>query len=363
MASMKKFKIIIVLACLSKFSHALEEKILSHDYLDNASVVGSMVDDFKNNDELLSTRILVNEDSTDQCFDFEKSPENFSEQISYYVSQMLEDTQAFVGGVGSYYGTSSNNDAYYPVSLMSHPLCEVNTQTLAKTISNTKIPDNLTIERINRFSKTTNDLRIEAKNGDIVAKKKILEKWSRFYSCLSYVESLSSADSEKSNQVAKKYASENYRKPAGVKFYEDPYQNESSKLNIGLFQFTPNLANNISPCVKAWNQIHQNKTHCQINSKLTNKEVINVVGSSLQSFNTFCGVHKMIQTFSIQVNTNKTSATHPNNFFNGKLKSADLRCVSPHFQSGKAYVHFGPFMNSTGKNLGELFTCIENSDR
>lgn len=360
---MKKFDLIFLFLFFSKFSMGMGPALLSSDYLDSASVVGSAVDDFKNNDELITTRNFINEDSTDQCFDIEKTPENFSEQISYYVYQMLDDTKAFVGGVGSYYGTSSNNDAYYPVSLMSHPLCEVNTQTLTKTISNTKIPDSLTIERINRFSKTTNDLRIEANNGDIVAKKKILEKWSRFYSCLSYVESLSSADSEKSNQVAKKYASENYRKPAGVKFYEDPYQSESSKLNIGLFQFTPNLSNNISPCVKAWNQIHQNKTHCQINSKLTNKEVISIVGSSLQSFNTFCGVHKMIQTFSIQVNTNKTSATHPSNLFNGKLKSANQRCVSPHFQSGKAYVHFGPFMNSTGKNLGELFTCIENSDR
>jgi hypothetical protein len=67
----------------------------------------------------------------------------------------------------------------------------------------------------------------------------------------------------------------------------------------------------------------------------------------------------MIQTFSVQVNTKNAANTHPSNLFNGKLKPFEERCVSPHFKSGKAYVHFGPFMNSTGSNLKELFQCID----
>ncbi len=390
MASMKKIIVFTLMLMISKHSLAMGAKRpssgtnqgsdsnntpiptptinmgpkLSHtDYLDSASLVGAMVDDSQNNNELINSRNSVNEDRIDQCFDQEKTPENFSEQINYYVYKMLDDTKAYVGGIGSLYGTNSNNEKYFPVNLMRHPLCSVTKDSLAKTLTSSKVPDQVTIDRINHFAITTNNLRIDAINGDVVSKKRLMEKWSRFYSCLGYVESLSSADSEKSNQVARKYASEDYQKPAGVKFYEDPYQNESSRLNIGIYQFTPSLSNNIAPCVKAWNEWHKNKSQCQITGNLKTKDIIKVVGSSLQSFNTFCGIHKMIQTFAIQVNTNKTSATHPDNLVNGKLKSFEQRCVSPHFQSGKAYVHFGPFMNSTGKNLKELFTCIENSDR
>ena len=81
----------------------------------------------------------------------------------------------------------------------------------------------------------------------------------------------------------------------------------------------------------------------------------------MQSFNAFCGAHKLIETFSIQINTNNAHATHPDNAINGVLKSAENRCVSPHFYAGWAYNHFGPLQNSTGKNLDELFSCIEKS--
>ena len=128
-----------------------------------------------------------------------------------------------------------------------------------------------------------------------------------------------------------------------------------------MFQFTPSSSNNIQPCLQAWNDLHISKPECLINTKSPQSELINITGSSLQSFNAFCGVHKMLQTFSIQVNTTKASATHPSNVVNGKFKEAEQRCVSPHFKAGYAYVHFGPFMNSTGSNIAELYRCIGKS--
>lgn len=331
-------------------------------YLDAASLVGDRVDNFKKQNELLEVRNIINQDQVDQCFDDNNRHETFSEQVSYYLSKMFENTKSFVGVIGSYYGTSSNDNNYFPVSMIRHPLCSVSSSSLATTLgSSSKVPDATTIARINKFVVAMNNYRQEAINGNAESKKEMLHLWSTFYSCLAYSESLSTADSTTSQKVAAKYAPSNFRKPAGVEFYEDPAQSAESRLNIGMYQFTPNSSNNIQSCLKAWNEMHKEKTQCQLNLKGSQSEMILATGSSLQSFNAFCGVHKMIQTFSIQVNTTTSSATHPNNLVNGKLKSYEERCVSPHFKAGKAYVHFGPFMNSTGSNLSELFSCIDHN--
>jgi hypothetical protein len=337
----------------------LGAQLLATDFLDSASMIGSRVDAYKKQSELIENRTLINNDQTDKCFNADQEPQSFAENVSYYVSKMFDDTNAYVGVIGSYYGTSANDNNYFPVSLIRHPLCLVTTQSLTTTIG--KVPDNTTINRINHFSTTMNTLRKETIEGNSKSKKEMLNLWTTFYSCLAYTESLSSADSQKSYSVASKYAPQNYRKPSGVEFYEDPAQSQDSKLNIGMYQFTPNSGNNIQSCLRAWNKFHQDKPQCQQNLKGSQAEMILATGSSLQSFNAFCGIHKMIQTFSIQVNTTTASATHPSNMVNGKLKPFEDRCVSPHFKAGKAYVHFGPFMNSTGSNLSELFSCIENN--
>lgn len=85
--------------------------------------------------------------------------------------------------------------------------------------------------------------------------------------------------------------------------------------------------------------------------------MIKVLGSSYQSFNAFCGIHKVVQTFAIQVNTSSSSSTHPSN----GGKTAANRCVTPHFYAGKAYNHFGPLQNSTGENMNSLYSCIEDA--
>lgn len=326
-------------------------------YKNIASMTGTKVDELKGKYELTKNRNLINEDFVDTCKENDFQSENFSETISFYVQRMLETTPSKVGYIASYYGLSSNEQTYAPVSLMSHPLCSVSSSTLSQTLGK-NVPSNAVIIKINQFVDRMNTLRQKSLTGDQLSKEELAKEWSTWFSCLGYTESLSTADAAKSLAVADKYAPDNYRKPAGVKFYEDPYQDEASKLNIGLFQFTPTSSGNIQSCLRAWNEIYPS---CSVNLKGSRAEMINHVGSSLQSFNAFCGVHKMIQTFSIQINTTKTTATHPNNIVNGKFKAAEKRCVTPHIAAGKGYNHFGPYQNSTGANLSELLSCLERS--
>jgi hypothetical protein len=336
-------------------------KLSPEDYLDTSAEIGPQVDVAKKDDELSGKRReIINVDQVDKCFDDDKTHEYFADQISYYASEMMNDVPAKVGLIGSSYGTSSDDSQYFPTSLIRHPLCMSTSKSLLSTMKK-NVPNQTTIDKLNRFASMVNDLRQNVLDGDQSAKKELLSTWSRFFSCLAYSESLPTADSTVSKTVALKVAPTGYRKPAGVEFYEDAAQPQASRLNIGMFQFTPNSAGNVQPCIRAWNEMHATKPVCQVNQKASQSDLIKVFGSSLQSFNAFCGVHKLIQTFAIQVNTTKTSATHPLNVLNGKLKPSEERCVTPHFYSGWAYNHFGPFQNSTGSNLNELFSCIESS--
>lgn len=331
-----------------------------NEYLNASAIVGPGVDRIQKLSELSVVRSQLNQDSVDKCFHDDKAHDIFSDQISYYTAMMFKDTPAMIGVVGSYYGTSENDNEYYPTSLIRHPLCAVSSSTLSTTLKN--VPAKSTIDKLNRFSTKVNSLRSQIIAGDTKAKAELLNTWSRFFSCLGYTESLSSADTATSYKVALKNAPLGYRKPAGVEFYDDPSQDAASRLNIGLFQFTPTSSGNIQSCIRAWNSIHKSSdVSCQINQKGSQADMIKALGSSYQSFNAFCGVHKLIQTFSVQVNTKNKSATHPSNFVNGKLIKEENRCVSPHFLAGKAYNHFGPFQNSTGSNMEQFFSCIERS--
>lgn len=331
------------------------------DYLDSAANIAPLVDKMHNQVELTKIRTTINEDKIDLCNSSVDQNEQFSKQISYYAAKMFEDVPSMIGVIGDSYGVSTNDKSLFPASLIRHPLCLVNAGSLATTMGPQRVPSQIVIDKLNRFAKTANELRYEAINGNLNAKKDLLDHWNKMFTCLAYTESLPSADSNTSNTVAKKYAPANYRKPAGVEFYEDPAQSPESRLNIGLFQFTPAWQNNIQSCLRAWNAIYADNLQCQTPLKGTSADLIKIVGSSMQSFNAFCGVHKLIETFSIQVNTNKASATHPSNLVNGKLKSPEERCVSPHFLAGRAYNHFGPLQNSTRKNLDEVFSCIEKA--
>ena len=190
-------------------------------------------------------------------------------------------------------------------------------------------------------------------DGDEEAKMLLTKKWSKLFSCLAYTESLSTADSSSSNRVAKKYAPSGYRKPSGVKFYEDPYQDEASKLNIRMFQFTPTGSGNINACLGSWNEYYP---QCSVSKRSSRSSLIKVFGSTLQTMNAFCGINKIVQTFSVQRNSTKSYASHPINKGRAKVD----RCVTPWIYSGYAYNHFGPLMDSTKSNLNKLISCVED---
>ena len=335
-------------------------ELTTEDYLNSSALIGPKVDDHRSDDELSGkSREIINTDSIDKCFNDDNTHEYFSDQISYYASEMMNDVPAKVGFIGSSYGASSDDSKYFPTSLIRHKMCTSTAASLSSTIK--KVPNQSTIDKLNRFADEVNGLRQSVLNGDINAKKELLTTWTRLFSCLAYSESLATSDSTTSKNVALKTAPAGYRKPAGVEFYEDAAQPQASRLNIGMFQFTPNAAGNVQPCIRAWNEMHADKASCQVSKTASQSDLIKVFGSSLQSFNAFCGIHKLVQTFAIQVNTTKLSATHPSNLVNGKLKLYEQRCVTPHFFSGWAYNHFGPFQNSTGSNMNELFSCTLNS--
>lgn len=305
--------------------------------------------------ELLNPREIDSNNVVDSCDAALDVPDTFGERISYYVYQHSKPRRPHVDIIASYYGISSSRSRHFPVSLQSHAMCRVSASTLTKTLkSSSRVPSSTVIAQMNEWVDRYNNYRTGTLRGDAEAQVNLLSHWSKFMGCLAYQESLTSADTSKSESVARKYAPSNYRKPAGVKFYEDPYQDEVSRLNIGLFQFTPNSSGNIGACLRHWNELYPS---CQVNTRAGRSELIHHFGSDAQTMNAFCGVNKILQSFSIQVNTSKSVSTHPDNQGGSSMKPADSRCVSPFFYSGYSYNHFGPLMNSTGSNLAKLMAC------
>ncbi|QDK36678.1 hypothetical protein [Bdellovibrio sp. NC01] len=322
--------------------------------------VGQLVDSrFQSYRELIPQRNAQEGHYTDSCDTTPDTQDRFSDRIAYAVELKMHPLQAGLGYVADAYGMNSNENTYLANSLISHPLCNVTADTLNTTLGGKKIPSASTIKKANEFANKMNEYRRQALSGDREGYVKASKLWSKFMMCTSYTESLTSANTSKSNSVASKYAPSGYRRPAGVLFYEDPYQDAASKLNIGLFQFTPNSGGNVQACIREWNKIYPK---CTISTKASQAEMIRITGSSLQTFNAFCGASKVTGMFAVQVNTSKSSATHPYNLVNGKLKLPTDRCVSPHFAAGKSYNHFGPFQNSVGTNLEEVLACTLSGD-
>ncbi|MBC7541087.1 MAG: hypothetical protein H7281_19880, partial [Bacteriovorax sp.] len=88
-----------------------------------------------------------------------------------------------------------------------------------------------------------------------------------------------------------------------------------------------------------------NKQNCQVKNK---SDVLEALGSPGQNLNAFCGIHKIIETASIQMKSPNSNAR-----FNSKKQ-----CVSLQMKAGSAYNHFGPLQNTTGRNLASLAKCI-----
>lgn len=323
--------------------------------------VGSVVDtNYKSYRELIPMRDAQQSYRTDNCDIALENKDRFAERIAYAVELKMQPTAAKLGYVASYFGMSSDVKSYLPNSLISHPLCNVTSATLNTTLSGKNVPSAATIAKANEFADRMNAYRREALAGQRDGYVKASKLWSKFMMCLSYMESLTTADTTKSQNVAQKYSPPGYRRPAGVKFYEDPAQPAVSRLNIGLFQFTPDSGGNVQACIREWNEIYPN---CEISPKASQAELIKVLGSSLQTFNSFCAASKVTGMFAVQINSAKASNTHPYNVkADGKLKAPADRCVSPHMAVGRSYNHFGPLQNSSGFTLDTVLSCTLNGE-
>ena len=280
----------------------------------------------------------------------------FSSFSTFYIDQSLFNIKPRIESLSPYYGVPSSQDQHHLSGISQSELCISTSSSLAQTIKDSKVPDEQTIEELNVFEKRINSLREETiYKSSKTAKIELIRTWSKFMGCLAYTESLTSADVSSSYKVSEEYSPKGFEKPKGVKFYEDPYQDATSRLNIGLYQFTPNSSGNIYPCVLQWNDFFpENK----IDTRADQNELIRVFGSSFQSMNAFCGINKVVQTFAIQVNTDEQKRTHPGNRDGQSLKASSNRCVTPWFYASYAYNHFGPLQNSTGNNLKKLITCV-----
>lgn len=318
--------------------------------------MGQSVDRYyKTYRELMPTRSSQNSHYTDSCDPGTEGKDTFADRIAWAVELKMQPAKAQLGYVGSLFGMSNDVNTYLPNSLLSHPICKVTSSTLNTTFGGKNVPGSSTINKINRFADLMNGFRRQALSGDREGYKKASRLWSRYFMCLSYMESLSTANSAKNDRVAEKYAPSGYRRPTSVAFYEDPYQDAESRLNIGVFQFTPSAGGNIQSCLREWNALYPK---CQVNTKGSQAEMIRLIGSSKQTFNAFCAAAKTTGMFSVQINAKKAYNTHPYNVnSDGSLKAPTERCVSPHMSVGRSYNHFGPYQNVMGDTLDQLMTC------
>ncbi|MEN0057868.1 MAG: hypothetical protein AAGB31_03460 [Bdellovibrio sp.] len=317
--------------------------------------VGNLVDTtYKSYRELLVVRNAQQSYRTDNCDVDLEAQDRFSDRIAYAVELKMQPGRSQLGYVSSYFNLNKDVSTYLPNSLISHPLCSVTASTLNTTLAGKNVPSAATITKINTFATTMNTYRRQALNGEREGYVKASKLWSKFMMCLSYMESLTTADTSKAQTVANKYAPSDYRRPAGVNFYEDPAQPAVSRLNIGLFQFTPDSGGNVQACIREWNVLYPK---CTIATNASQAELIRVLGSSLQTFNAFCGAAKVAGMFSVQVNTTGSGNTHPANVnSNGSLKAPAERCVTPHMGS-RSYNHFGPLQNTSGFTLDNVLSC------
>jgi hypothetical protein len=316
--------------------------------------VSKIVDSIYGLKELRKDRARIMNHKVDTCQEDLASFNSFAEMQNYFVLKHLENRPAQMQFLAATFDLPPDINKIFPTSFISNEMCPITKAALDHSLDKKNIPDADTISKLNEFSKISNALRSEyLKNPTYETKLNVSEHWAKLIKCLSYIESYTTADTTDSKKTAAKYAPPDYRKPAGVSFYFDDPPKPESKLNIGTYQFDPNADGNVRPCIRQWNVLFPK---CSVSLDANEDEMIRTLGSELQAFNIFCGIDKISQTFSVQVNSSNPVRTSLANNPNNKLKSAKNRCVSINFRAN-GYNHFGPFQNSSGKNLKELMGC------
>jgi len=299
----------------------------------------------------------------------------------------------------------------HPVSLISNPICIQGAEQIEAIVGAGYVPDAATIEKLNKFSEASNKDRELALQGDTLALASFTKRMTQMMGCLAYAESLQTADNpgvdatfsmavEAIPGSSKHFvdASGEIVRPSGVLFSEDrpgEYFLEQRKLKaagaltdekikelkekykpwpvVGLYQFNPKFGN-VGPCVQQWNKLVTNPV-CQINGS-SPADVMRALASPGQTFNAFCGVQKIVQSFNSQVNTRNgraldkdgsimTGVDISNMLPNGQIKAPQDRCVSLVTRSsrGRIYSHFGPWRNSVKDNMGKLINCVSTVTR
>ena len=262
---------------------------------------------------------------------------------------------------------TASGEGLQPVGLFTHAMCPLSNESTQETIDQILDPETLSLA--NEFAAQFNRARERYQRAlfsasAFEARDEILRLYGRLSGCLAYTESLSTADSSASKRIAEDVAPVDYVRPSGVLFYLDAAQSDpDSRLNIGLYQFSPVRSGNIQACIQNWNSLYPFDA---INRSSRVDEMIRKLGESSQLFNAFCGIDKILQSFFVQVNTTAVKRTHPENRFLDRdghaagIKPPRERCVSLHFNR-QAYNHFGPFQNSTRQNLKHLMRCTLGS--
>lgn len=225
--------------------------------------VGERVDKvYSSYRDLLVQRGSGSVHKTDSCDANLNNRSTFADRIAYYVNMNMTSRKAQISLIADLFGVTTDMNKLVATSLISNSMCEVTKDTLKQTIGENRIPSASVIAQMNQFAKKYNTLRSQMNSGSSkTAALEMNQLWSRMNMCLSYVESLTTADTNSSDKVAQKYAPSDYRRPAGVLFYEDPLQNNASRLNLGLFQFTPDAGGEYSYLYQAV-ELDLSKMHC-----------------------------------------------------------------------------------------------------
>ncbi len=328
---------------------------------------------------------------------------NFLNSIEGAVRMSLTDRQIETNiHIDPPYGLPGTANSQ-PVSLLSNPICVQDADQIAAILGKEFLPDAKSIQSLKKFSEASNADRRLALQGDTQALALFNRRMTQMMGCLSYEESLNSFKSDEDEAAveegfqaalkampdAKKFfadSSGNVTRPSGVLFAEDRDGNffneiRAAKKNgmltpdllkslkekykswpvVGTYQFNPKFGN-VGPCVDQWNKIVTNPA-CKINGS-SPSDVMRALASPGQTFNTFCGVQKVVQAFNSQVNTNIPTGVDTSNLLpNGQIKAPQDRCVSLVARSGagRIYSHFGPWRNSVKDNMGKLMNCVSNS--
>lgn len=317
--------------------------------------MGQVVDSQYRNNELLKVRGFNKTFEVDKCDRRVQGQDRFADRIAFGVFRKMKLAVVDLGaGVPGLFGMSSDLNTLTPVSLMSHAFCPVSASSLQVTFDGRNVPSAGTIAKAQKLTELLNQFRNETLQGSLDSKVKAYKLWSKFMMCLAYTESLTTADVDSSKKIAEQMG---FERPEGVSFYNDSLQtNPDSILNIGLYQFSTVVnGGNTYSCVDDWNR--QNPS-CSIDTNISRKNSLNILASTYQSFNAFCGASMIARMFQVQVNTSRAKNTHPNNILNdGSLKPADERCVSPFMNVNRSYNHFGPLQNTTRNNLDQVLSC------